>query len=166
MTLHDLQLLFDYHYWARDRLLEAVEALTPDQLTRDMGGSFRSVRDTLAHIYAADWAWHSRWLGQSPTALLPADMFPDLAAIRSAWVDREGKMRAFLAGLGEDGVNRVFEYTLISGHSGATPFWQMAQHVVNHATYHRGQVVTMMRQMGAAPPKPMDLIAFYRLRSR
>ena len=166
MTLHDLKLLFDYHYWARDRLLEAVEPLTPHQFTLDVGSSFGSVRDTLAHIYAAEWAWHSRWVGRSPTALLPSDMFPDVAAIRTAWVDHEGKVRAFLAGLGDDGINRVFAYTLLSGHAGATPFWQMAQHVVNHATYHRGQVVTIMRQLGAAPPKPTDLIAFYRLRGR
>jgi uncharacterized damage-inducible protein DinB len=166
MTLQDLRLLFDYHYWARDRLLDAVTPLTPDQFTLDVGSSFGSVRDTLAHIYAAEWAWYSRWLGHSPTALLPSDMFPDLAAIRAAWVDQEGKIRAFLAGLGEEGINRVFEYTLLSGHAGANPFWQMAQHVVNHATYHRGQVVTIMRQLGAAPPKPTDLIAFYRLHGR
>ena len=158
--------MFDYHYWARDRLLEAVELLTPDQFTRNMGSSFGSVRDTLAHIYSAEWVWYSRWLGQSPAAMLPFDMFPDLKAIRDTWVDQEGKMRAFLTGLGEDGINRVIEYTLLSGHTGASAFWEMAQHVVNHATYHRGQVVTMMRQLGAAPPKPMDMIAFYRLRSR
>jgi uncharacterized damage-inducible protein DinB len=166
VNLQELRLLFDYHYWARDRLLDAVTPLTPDQFTLDVGSSFGSVRDTLAHIYAAEWAWYSRWLGHSPTALLPSDMFPDLAAIRAAWVDQEGKVRAFLAGLGEEGINRVFEYTLLSGHAGATPFWQIAQHVVNHATYHRGQVVTIMRQLGAAPPKPTDLIAFYRLHGR
>jgi uncharacterized damage-inducible protein DinB len=42
----------------------------------------------------------------------------------------------------------------------------MLQHVVNHSTYHRGQVATMLRQSGATPPKAMDLIAFYRERTR
>jgi uncharacterized damage-inducible protein DinB len=92
-------------------------------------------------------------------------LFPDLDAIRRAWVEHEGKVRAFLAGLGEGGVNRVIEYTLLNGTAGASPFWQMAQHVVNHASYHRGQVVTMLRQLGAAPPKSLDMIAFYRTRS-
>jgi uncharacterized damage-inducible protein DinB len=73
-------------------------------------------------------------------------------------------MRAFLTGLGEGGVGQVIEYTLLNGQPGASVFWQMAQHVVNHASYHRGQVVTLLRQLGAAPPKPMDMIAFYRLR--
>jgi uncharacterized damage-inducible protein DinB len=164
MTVRELNTLLDYHYWARDRLLEALEALTPEQFTRDMGNSFRSIRDTVAHIYAAEWAWHSRWLGQMPTALLPADMFPDVATLRRTWTDHEAKMRAFLLSRDDTGINEVLEYTLISGHAGASILWQMAQHVVNHATYHRGQVVTMLRQLGAAPPKPMDLIAFYRLR--
>jgi uncharacterized damage-inducible protein DinB len=103
-------------------------------------------------------------MGQSPTALLSADLFPDLSSIRRAWGDHEVKMRAYLAGLDESGVNRVLEYTLLSGAAGATPLWQMAQHVVNHASYHRGQVVTMLRQLGAPPPKSLDMIAFYRTR--
>lgn len=165
MTLQDLLTLVDYHYWARDRLLDAVGMLTPDQFTRDMGSSFGSVRDTCAHIYAAEWAWYSRWQGVSPTALLPPDQFPDVASIRQPWTEQETRLRAFLESLGEAGINKVFEYKLMSGHSGATVFWQMLQHVVNHASYHRGQVTTMLRQLGAAPPKPMDLIAFYRVQA-
>ena len=164
MNLRDLQLLLDYHYWARDRLLDAVEALTPDQFTRDLGSSFRSVRDTLGHIYSAEWAWHQRWIGVSPTALRPSEMFPDLTTVRRLWADHEVKMRAFLEGLAEADVNQVIEYKLLSGQPGANPFWQMMQHVVNHASYHRGQVVTILRQLGAAPPKSMDMIAFYRIR--
>ncbi len=164
MTITDLRLLLDYHYWARDRVLDAVAPLTPEQFTRDLGSSFRSIRDTLGHIYAAEWAWYSRWQGNPPTALLPFDLFPDVATLRAAWTDQEAKTRAFLEGLGEDGVGRVFEYTLISGQSGSSIFWHMLQHVVNHATYHRGQVTTMLRQIGAEPAKTMDLIAFYRTR--
>jgi uncharacterized damage-inducible protein DinB len=162
MTLQDLQGLLDYHYWARDRLLEAIEPLTSEQFTRDLGSSFKSVRDTVAHIYAAEWAWYQRWQGQSPPALLAADQFPGVAAIRVAWTEHEAKMRRFVGGLTEDGVGRLFEYTLISGQTGATPFWQMLHHVVNHATYHRGQVTTMLRQLGAAPPRSLDAIAYYR----
>jgi uncharacterized damage-inducible protein DinB len=165
MTLQDLRTMLDYHYWARDRLLEALEGLTPEQLTRDLGSSFKSIHDTMVHTYAAEWAWYSRWNGTSPTALLPADQFPDLAAIRRSWTELEANVRAFLDRLGEGGIERVFDYTLLSGHAGSTPFWQMLQHVVNHASYHRGQVTTMLRQIGAAPAKPMDMIAYYRTRA-
>jgi uncharacterized damage-inducible protein DinB len=164
MNLQDLRTMLDYHYWARDRLLDALEPLTPDQFNRDLASSFKSIRETIAHTYAAEWAWHSRWQGQSPAALLPADQFPDLAAVRHAWTEHEAKMRAFLERLGDEGIAQVFEYKLLSGHQGASPFWQMLQHVVNHASYHRGQVTTMLRQLGAAPAKPMDMIAYYRTR--
>jgi uncharacterized damage-inducible protein DinB len=165
MTLQDLRTLLDFHYWARDRVLDAAEGLTPEQFTRDLGSSFPSVRDTLVHLYSAEWNWYSRWQGVSPTAMLsPAD-FPSVAAVRVPWVDHERKMRAFLDALGEDGIGRVFEYKMLDGRSGSTVFWQMLQHVVNHGSYHRGQVTTMLRQLGAKPAQSMDLIRFYRERS-
>ena len=163
MTVQDLQTMLDYHYWARDRLLAALDPLAPEQYTRDLGSSFKSIRETVTHIYAAEWAWYERWQGRPPTALLPPDLFPDLAALRAAWVEHEAKMRAFVAGLGEGGTDRIVEYRLLSGHTGASPVWQMLQHVVNHASYHRGQVTTMLRQVGAEPAKPMDMIAYYRV---
>jgi uncharacterized damage-inducible protein DinB len=162
VNLQDLRTLLDYHYWARDRLLAALEPLPLEQFNRDLGSSFKSIRETVVHTYAAEWAWHSRWHGQSPTVLMTSDAFPDVAAIRHAWTDHEKKMRAFLEGLGEDGVTRVIEYKLLSGQPGSSPIWQMLQHVVNHASYHRGQVTTMLRQLGAQPPKSMDMIAYYR----
>jgi len=164
MNLQDLRMLLDYHYWARDRLLDAVEPLTPEQLTRDLGSSFPSIRETVVHIYAAEVAWYSRWQGQSPTALMTSDAFPDAAAVRHAWTAHEVTMRAFVEQLGEEGVSRVFEFKLLSGAAGSSPFWQMLQHIVNHASYHRGQVTTMLRQLGAAPAKSMDMVAFYRSR--
>ena len=164
MTIQEIRLLYDYHYWARDRMLDAVAALPADQTARDMGNSFRSLHDTIAHIYAADWAWYSRWIGHSPTALLTADTFADIAAIRAAWIELEANVRTLLGDLDDQGVNRIHEYRLLNGQPGSTVFWQMAQHVVNHASYHRGQVTTMLRQLGADPAKPMDLIAFYRER--
>ena len=164
MTLQDLRTLLDYHYWARDRMFEALEPLSAEQVNRDMGNSFKSIRDTVTHLYAAEWAWYSRWQGTSPDKLLPADMFPDLAAVRLAWVDLEAKIRAYLEELGEANVPKVIEYKLLSGQPGASPIWQMLQHVVNHASYHRGQVTTMLRQLGAQPAKSLDMIAFYRSR--
>ena len=165
MNLQDLRTLLDYHYWARDRMFDALDPLTPDQVNRDMGNSFKSIRDTVAHVYAAEWAWYSRWHGTSPTALLSSDQFPDLAAVRRAWSEHETKMRAFVDSLDDAGIARVFEFKLLSGQPGSSPFWQMLQHVVNHASYHRGQVTTMLRQLGAQPAKSMDMIAFYRARS-
>ena len=162
MTPQELQTLVDYHYWARDRMLAAAEPLTSDQFTRDLGNSFRSVRDTLSHLHGAEWIWFSRFQGTSPASALPHERFPDLAAVRAAWAETEAGVRAFVNGLDQSGVERVIEYRLLSGQPGASRTWQIVQHVVNHATYHRGQVTTMLRQLGAAPPQSLDLITFYR----
>jgi uncharacterized damage-inducible protein DinB len=165
MNLKDLRTLLDYHYWARDVILEAVSPLTPEQFTRQFDSSFRSVRDTVAHIYAADWIWFTRWKGESPKSLVAYDQFSDVESIRRAWVELEGQVRPFVDNLGENGVSRVFDYKLLSGAAGASPFFQMLTHMVNHASYHRGQVTTLLRQLGAAPPKSTDMITFYRLRA-
>ena len=61
-------------------------------------------------------------------------------------------------------VDRVFEYEVFSGKRTASVFSEMLQHVVNHASYHRGQVTLMLRQLQAAPPRSQDLISFYRER--
>jgi len=162
MKSRDVRMLLDYHYWARDRMLDAVEALTPDQFTRELSGSFRSVRDTLAHIYGAEWIWYSRWHGESPTALPTPETFPDFAPLRQAWRDHEKRMRTFVEELDDHGLERVVSYKLLNGTPGASVLGHMIQHVVNHASYHRGQVTTLLRQLGAAPPKSTDLITYYR----
>jgi len=164
MTASDIRLLLDYHYWARNRILDAAEKLTPEDFLRDRGNSFASIRDTLAHMYFAEWAWYSRWHGNSPSALPKADQFQNLPSLRDAWTTLERDLRAFIDPIPDSELDRVIEYRLFSGISAASPIWQMVQHVVNHATYHRGQVTTMIRQAGAAPPASTDLITFYRER--
>jgi uncharacterized damage-inducible protein DinB len=165
MNAQDLQTMIDYHYWARDRLLDAIEPLNAEQYNRDLGSSFTSIRETATHLYAAEWAWYQRWHGQSPTALLPADRFADFAALRQAWAEHEVKMRAFVAGLGDADAARIVDFTLLNGAAGASPIWQMVQHVVNHASYHRGQITTMLRQLGMPPAKSMDMIAYFRTKA-
>jgi uncharacterized damage-inducible protein DinB len=162
MNPDDLRRLLDYHYWARDRVLDAVAPLSPDLFTRDMGNSFRSIRDTLVHAYSAECIWYSRWNGESPSAMLSPEAFPDVTSLRQAWLEHERKVRALFAPLDNAGIARVIEYRAMSGQVSASVLWHMLQHVVNHATYHRGQVTTMIRQLGAVPPKSMDLITFYR----
>jgi uncharacterized damage-inducible protein DinB len=162
MHVTDLEVLVDFHYWATKRVLDAVEPLTPDQFTKDLGNSFPSVRDTLAHLYGADWIWCSRWEGESPAALPDPQLFPDLASIRLAWDAHEPQLRTVLKRFGAIGVDQPVEYVR-NGVRQAQPFSNTLQHLVNHGTYHRGQVVTMLRQLGAGAPTT-DLIAFYRER--
>jgi uncharacterized damage-inducible protein DinB len=156
--------LLDYHYWARDRMLDAVEPLSADQFTQAMGNSFASVRDTVVHIYSAEWVWCSRWRGESPVQMLTPGAFPDLATLRTAWAEHETILRGLAEGLDAAGVDRVIEFKTLAGQPSASVLWQMLLHLVNHSSYHRGQVTTMLRQLGAAPPRSTDLITFYRER--
>jgi uncharacterized damage-inducible protein DinB len=162
-TDYVLQLL-GFHYWARDRVMMAAGKLDAEQYARPMGNSFVSVRDTLNHLYHAEWIWYSRWNGVSPTAFPEIDL-PDLGTLRERWLEMEGKVCDYLDEAGEEGLQRIIPYRLMSGKESASPLWQMVAHVVNHATYHRGQVTTMLRQLGAAPPPSTDMITYFREKS-
>ena len=162
MTANDVRQLLDYHYWARDRVIEAVRPLDLTTFTAPRASSFSSIRDTLAHTYLAEWAWYSRWQGQSPSAFPALDQFADLESLNAAWQETERQVRSFVQPMSDHDVTRVIVYRMFSGVEAASPIWQMVQHVVNHASYHRGQVTTMLRQAGAEPGKSMDLIAYYR----
>ena len=162
MDLRDIRTLLDYHYWARDRVLDATAVLPPDQLVRDLGSSFRSIRDTLVHLLASETNWYLRWQGISPTTMLAPEDYPDVEAIRAAWRRQEAAVRRFVEEQGEAGMVRVYQYRTLTGEPVENTLWQMLQHIANHGSYHRGQITTMMRQLGAKPPKSADLIAFYR----
>ena len=163
MNLADLNVWIDYHYWARDVMLDAVAPLTPEQFVRPVESSFKSVRDTVAHTYGAEWLWYHRWIGQ-PASMPAYDSWPDVAAIRKAWLDVEANVRTLVSGGGDSGVTRVYEYKSLAGQPTSSRFWEMLVHVVNHGSYHRGQVTTLLRQLGVAPPKSTDMITFFRTR--
>jgi uncharacterized damage-inducible protein DinB len=166
MTIDDVEGLLDFHYWARDRALDAVAPLTQEQFTRDLGSSFTSVRDTLVHIYWADWAWYQIWHGTFPTSPLSTDHFTDVESIRRAWTELESKARAFLAAQAGTDAHRVVGYTRPDGSAAAFPLAHMIQHLVNHGSYHRGQLTMMLRLLGANPPESTDLIRYHYGRSR
>jgi len=162
MTLQEARALVDYHYWARDRLLEAVAKLTAEQYTQRIESSFPSIRDTLVHLWAAESVWVARWAGDAPTALPDGRELTDLPALQESWLALEHRLRGVLTRLGEDGVRSPLEFRGYDGKPRREPFAQMLQHVVNHGSYHRGQLTMMLRQLGLPPAKQMDLIAFYR----
>ncbi len=160
MTPEQIRALYDYNAWANHRVLDACQALTPEQLTRDLGSSFRSVLDTLAHIMGAEWVWLERWHGRSPTALPAAHALDNFASVRARWAEVERDLMKFVAGLSAADLDRVVEYHNTRGNRFAYPLRAMLQHLVNHGTYHRGQVATLLRQLGAHP-RATDLLRYY-----
>lgn len=155
--------LFNYNYWARDRQLEACGRITQEQFLRPMGNSFSSLRDTLAHLLIAEWGWHERWRGRSPTQAdieqFSAERLPTAAAIQERWHRVERDIREYLMGLSEEALAYPLSYTNLKGERWSYPLWRMLFHVVNHQTYHRGQVTTLLRQLGAQPVQIDFLVA-------
>lgn len=165
MDLADFRTLYDYNSWANHRILEACAPLSAEQFTRENGSSFPSVRDTLAHICGAEWIWLERWNGRMPTSGIPAATdYSDYETLKRRWTEIGSDLLGYIASLTPADLNRVVEFKTLAG----VPFSQQLapclQHLANHGTYHRGQVTTMLRQLGAKPVAT-DLIFFYRERA-
>ena len=165
MDLERIQALYDFNRWANGRVLEAAEKLTPEQFTKDLRNSFPSVRDTLVHIMGAEWIWLERWRGNSPKGLLAAPEFPTVSSIRNRWTEIERGQREFITDVTEESLKKVIAYTNLKGDPYQYRLWQMLQHLVNHSTYHRGQITTMLRQLGAKA-MPTDFLVFYDMASK
>ena len=151
MDLETIRELYEYNRWANARSLEAASTVSPADFTKEVGGSFASLRGTLAHVYGAEWIWLERWRGTSPRKLPFALDFPDVETIRSRWQDVEREQKKFLDALDPARLAEVVSYVNLKGETFAYPLGRMLQHVVNHSTYHRGQVATILRQLKATP---------------
>jgi uncharacterized damage-inducible protein DinB len=164
MTPEEMRVLYDYNAWANHRALDAASALTNEQFVKPMGSSFGSVRDTLAHICGAEWIWLERFQGRSPASLPDAAECGDVPSLRAKWAEQEKRLLAFVGTLQQEDLHRMLEYKTLRFGVYKNPLWQSMQHVVNHGTYHRGQVTTLLRQHGAQPLLT-DLMHFYRERA-
>ncbi|GAC1619421.1 MAG: damage-inducible protein DinB [Candidatus Acidiferrum sp.] len=158
-----MRALYEYNAWANHRSLGGAEGLSAEQFVKPLGSSFSSVRDTLVHIYSAEWIWLERFEGRVSKLQITAEQFTEIGLLREEWREREEQLLAFTNGLTQQNLDGIHEYTTLSYGPGRNPLWQSMQHLVNHGTYHRGQVASMLRQLGAVP-KSTDLIAFYRER--
>lgn len=163
MTPAEMQALYDYNSWANRRVLQACEPLTAEQFTKGLGSSFGSVRDTLAHIADAEWIWLERFHGRSPSAMPDALRFADLGSLRAAWGETDSALIRYVGGLAEADLQAAHEYKTFKFGVYQNPLWQSLQHLANHGSYHRGQVATLLRQLGATPVAT-DLIHYYRER--
>lgn len=152
--------LYRYNAWANDKVLDAAAQLPAADFTRDLSSSHRSIRDTLTHTAWAEWIWLQRWKGVSPTRVFsPAD-FPDAETLRGRFHAVSAERAAFLRDLSAETLLQVVEYANLKGETWRYPLWQQLHHVVNHSTYHRGQAVTLLRQLGATAPAT-DLLVYY-----
>jgi uncharacterized damage-inducible protein DinB len=182
MNLSDIRTLYTYNRWANLRMFSVLEKLSDEQFAAGMQSSFPSIRESVFHILAAEWIWLKRWQGTSPLAgqpvtgagfetwktlraggVAPPLQLFTIAELRAFGDSLEQERAQFLAGVTEDALQTPLNYTDMSGRPNAQPLAELMQHVVNHGTYHRGQVTTLLRQAGAETIG-LDMIYFFRER--
>lgn len=165
MHLTEIQRLYDYNRWANERVLESLQPLGQDLFTSNKQASHGSIRGVVAHIAAAEWIWLERWKGSSPPSLLSESEFEtvEIASRRLRKID--GELIEFTNRLTQAEVDASREYRTTEGQRYSNLLSDMLVHVVNHSSYHRGQVSTLLRQAGAVP-KSTDLILFIRLQGK
>lgn len=159
MDAKDIRKLYAYNSWANARTLASAAVLGPEEFTRHNASSHPSVRDTLVHAMAAELIWLRRWQGDSPKSLLDPSQFPTHESVAARWSEVERDLSAFASGVTDEALARVVAYTNTRGEKWRYPLVHLMQHVVNHSTYHRGQVTTMLRQLGATPA-PTDFLLY------
>jgi uncharacterized damage-inducible protein DinB len=157
--MSELAALLEYTQWATERTLQAVSPLGLEAYTKDLGNSFPSIRDTLVHIYGADRAWLGRVQGQHLGRVDP-ETYTDVTGLKADWVQVLSAWPEVIKPLNPQ---QVISYQSFDGTAYANTLEEIVRHVVNHATYHRGQVTTMLKHLGMKPSST-DLIAFYRSR--
>jgi uncharacterized damage-inducible protein DinB len=119
MTKDDIQLLYEYDRWANNRVLQAASALSSEQFTHYLGGSFGSVRDTFVHIIGGEWIWLAYWkepphsstllagLRKRRDALFNPHAFPNVAAVQSKWVEVEKEQAEFVNGVTDESLETM-----------------------------------------------------------
>ncbi len=161
MTLHEARVLHAFNSWATQRIFDAVADLSADRFTQDMKASHGSIHGTLTHLVAAEKMWLSRCTGKPDAAMLTPEDVPTVANLKKTWEQTGFAAARWLGTLTDRSLQETFTMTTANGTSYTHTIAQAFQHMVDHSTYHRGQIITLLRQLGLAPP-PTGLIRFFR----
>ena len=159
MTVKDLKRVYDYGYWANKKLFQVLSQLTPEEFTRNVAGSYGSVRNTLVHVLSAEWGWLDRCGGQKRGPALRPDDYATVEALVETWTSVEEHIRKFLSTLKDEDLTRTVEYTNPRGEKRSGVLGALLQHGATHGVHHRGQVALLLRTLGR-PPGNFDLL-FY-----
>jgi uncharacterized damage-inducible protein DinB len=169
MTQQEIKVLVAYNRWASQRFFDVLSRLPAELYAREMKSSHGGIHGTLAHIVDAERHWLTRWLRSRETttfassevaSLLAPDQLASLSDLRVCGEKTGGEMARFLETLTDQTLQEAVTTTNAQGGTIIATYWQMIQHVVNHSSYHRGQIVTMLRQLGVQPPST-GLMRFY-----
>lgn len=139
-----------YNRWMNDKCYAAAAELTDEERKRDLGAAFGSVHGTLNHLLLADQAWLQRFRGEAVTMKAPdQELYADFDQLREARRRMDDEIAAWAEGLEEAFGERPFRFYSVSyGKERAVPGWSVVAHLFNHQAHHRGQLTTLLSQLG------------------
>jgi uncharacterized damage-inducible protein DinB len=148
----DLAALFVYNRWADARLLEACRSVPADRYAAEVVPGWDSLRSTVAHLAGAADLWTRRFLGEAVTSFVGEPDLPTVDAAARLLASAQDRLERLVAGLTPDELVAPFTYRNLRGQVATVPLWAALRHVVNHATYHRGQAASKLKRLGVEPP--------------
>ncbi len=161
MNTKDFTTLFAFNAWANARTLQAVDSLPEEMLYVDLKNSFGSIHGTLVHLCGAEDIWLQRMTGADPGIFMKKEAYPSYESVKAKWRGVEEGWKQYMQGLTDGMLDRQLVFHNLKGEKVSQFIGQSLQHLVNHSTYHRGQITTMIRQSGGTPVGT-DLIMYYR----
>jgi uncharacterized damage-inducible protein DinB len=165
MTLQEAKLLHAFNSWATQRIFDGIATLSEEQLRRDMKASHRSIYGTLLHLIGAEKLWLDRWLNRQDLPRLQESDVPTLALLRATWEQVGLESVRWLGSMTDRKLQETFTISGANAKRLEQTYAQSLQHIVDHGTYHRGQIVTLLRQLGVTPPST-GMIGFTREATR
>jgi uncharacterized damage-inducible protein DinB len=151
----DLPTLYAYHRWADERVIDACRKLSPAQYAEvepfEVG--WPSIRSIVVHLAWATDLWSRRFLGEASIPMFAEADLPTLDEAAARLFSAHDRINGeVLPSLTPERIAGVFTYRNIKGVEYSVPFWSVLRHVVNHGTYHRGQLASKFKRRGVDPP--------------
>jgi uncharacterized damage-inducible protein DinB len=139
-----------YNRWMNERLYACCAELPDAERRRERGAFSASIHDTLDHIVYGDLTLLSRLTGDPPDVPeLGETLYPEWDALAGVRRSLDARLERFADGLVEPWLRAPFPYTSrVDGRTRTLPTWVLVVHLFNHQTHHRGQVTTLLRQLG------------------
>lgn len=151
-----------YNLWANNLLLSAVEALPQEKQTAGITSSFPSLFKTVLHLLDAEGMWWQR-IKLQENVLRPSDSFNgNFEALSKAVRQQDKQWLDWVTACNEHGFGHEFIYLNSKRERFKQPVYQVLLQVFNHSAYHRGQMITMLRQLGAEKVPATDFIVWSR----
>lgn len=151
-----------YNIWANQRIMEVILSLTEEQQQQEVPSSFSSLYKTVLHMWDAESAWWQR-MKLHERIIIPSENFNGtIRDIINGLSQQNQQWQDWVSNATDSAIDHVFQYQNSKKEQFKQPIYQMLLHVFNHGTYHRGQLINMLRQLGADKLPQTDFIIWSR----